>query len=311
MTTSYARDLDLNLLRVFVVVADAGSVTRAAERLYLTQPAISAALRRLTAATGAPLFARQGRGITLTSRGERLLAEVKPRLAAMVDATLAPPLFDPRTSERVVRLGLADTAEAWLLPGLLRALEREAPNMRIIASPVQFRSVQAVLERRDADMAVTVADEMPSTIRRQRLLFGKFACLFDPRFVKVKREISERAYFAHGHVIVSYSGDLRGIVEDMLHKTRRVRCSVSSFNNIGAIVEGSALLATVPVVVAEQACAARPVLRTARLPFEIEGGYTELLWPAVTDDDDACRFVRHKIREVAPRRAQAKGKSRE
>ncbi|MCA9590622.1 MAG: LysR family transcriptional regulator, partial [Myxococcales bacterium] len=61
MLPAYARDLDLNLLRVFVVVAEAGSVTVAASRLYLTQPAISSALKRLAVAVGAPLFARQGR----------------------------------------------------------------------------------------------------------------------------------------------------------------------------------------------------------------------------------------------------------
>ena len=68
MQENYGRDLDLNLLRVFAVVAEAGSVTAAASRLYLTQPAVSAALRRLTTAVGAPLFVRQGRGLALTSR---------------------------------------------------------------------------------------------------------------------------------------------------------------------------------------------------------------------------------------------------
>lgn len=69
MPTVYGRDLDLNLLRVFAVVAEAGSVTEAAGRLYLTQPAVSAALRRLTATLGAPLFVRRGRSLVLSSRG--------------------------------------------------------------------------------------------------------------------------------------------------------------------------------------------------------------------------------------------------
>src|SRR5262245_42782204 len=119
MQKNYGRDLDLNLLRVFVVVADAGSVTAAAARLYLTQPAVSAALKRLSVAVRAPLFTRQGRGLVLTSRAARLLAEARPHLAALVDAALSPPSFDPRTSDRTLRLGLSDTAEVWLLPPLL------------------------------------------------------------------------------------------------------------------------------------------------------------------------------------------------
>src|SRR3954468_10636063 len=98
MHDSYGRDLDLNLLRVFAVVAESGSVTEAAKRLYVTQPAVSAALRRLTAAVGAALFARSGRGIVLTGRGKRLAEAVHPHLERLVDAALAAPTFDPRTN---------------------------------------------------------------------------------------------------------------------------------------------------------------------------------------------------------------------
>src|SRR5689334_18748637 len=116
----YGRDLDLNLLRVFAVVADTGSVTEAAKRLYLTQPAVSAALRRLTTAVGVPLFARSGRGLVLTSRGRRLADAVHPHLERLVDAALASPSFDPATSDRTLRIGMSDAAEQWLLPRLLR-----------------------------------------------------------------------------------------------------------------------------------------------------------------------------------------------
>src|SRR5215468_6064291 len=133
MPDVYGRDLDLNLLRVFAVVAEAGSVTEAAKRLYLTQPAVSAALRRLTATVGAPLFARNGRGLVLTSRGARLRDGLHPHLEKLVDAALSPATFDPKTSDRTLRLGFSDAAEQWLLPELLHVLEAEAPRMRVIA----------------------------------------------------------------------------------------------------------------------------------------------------------------------------------
>src|SRR5687768_11339185 len=122
MSTSYERDLDLNLLRVFVVVAETGSVTGAAGRLYLTQPAVSAALRRLRSAVGTALFVRAGRGLALTARGRRLFASARPHLEALVEAARSPASFDPATSERTVRLGLSDANETWLLPPLLRLL---------------------------------------------------------------------------------------------------------------------------------------------------------------------------------------------
>lgn len=297
MPNSYGRDLDLNLLRVFAVVAEAGSVTEAARRLYLTQPAVSAALRRLTAAVGAPLFVRSGRGVVLTSRGQRLRAAVQPSLQRLIDAALAAPSFDPRTSERTLRLGLSDAAELWLLPRLLQVLAAEAPRMRVVSVPVQFRTVGAALAA-GLDAALTVADELPGDIRRERLIAGGFTCLYDPRHARL-RTLTEREYFARAHVIVSYNGDLRGVVEDLLGRSRDIRCSVSSFANLGALIDGTAMLATVPTLVASQIRTVRPHLRVKPLPFAIPTGHIELLWPAATDDDPPCRFARDRIAQIA------------
>lgn len=95
----------------------------------------------------------------------------------------------------------------------------------------------------------------------------------------MKKPFRERDYFAHEHVIVSYNGVLRGVVEDTLQKARLVRCSVSSFNNV--VVDGTALLATVPKLVATLA-----------------GTPLELLWSAANDDDPAGTFVREKIAQI-------------
>jgi LysR family transcriptional regulator, mexEF-oprN operon transcriptional activator len=293
----YGRDLDLNLLRVFVVVAESGTVTEAASRLYLTQPAVSAALRRLSQAVGAPLFVRRGRGLVLTDRGKHLREAASVHLGALVDAALSPATFDPASADRTLRLGLSDVAEAWLLPPLLRILEREAPRLRIIALPVQFRTVSSLLMN-GLDAAVTVADALPETVRRQALFHGGFTCLFDPRFAKLKR-LTEAEYFAHAHIIVSYNGDLRGIVEDVFGRARNVRCSVGSFANLGALLSGTAMLATVPEIVAEHLRKTHPELATKRLPLPLAGMPMELLWPAAADDDAPCRFVRQKVVEIA------------
>jgi LysR family transcriptional activator of mexEF-oprN operon len=295
----YGRDLDLNLLRVFAVVAESGAVTEAARRLYMTQPAVSAALRRLNTAVGAPLFMRSGRGLALTGRGQRLRAGLDRHLQPLVDAALAPASFDPATSERTIRLGLSDSAELWLLPPLLRTLAREAPRMRIVSIPVQFRTIGAALATGLA-AAITVADELPSTIRREPVMEGGFACLHDPRHARLRR-LTEADYFAHDHVIVSYNGDLRGIVEELLGKTRRIRCSVSSFAHIGALIDGTSMLATIPEMVARQIRATRPHLAIKTLPFTVPSFPAELLWPAATDDDEPCNYVRARIRDIAAR----------
>jgi len=267
MNTIHARDLDLNLFRVLVTVADTGSVTAAAAQLYLTQSAVSAALGRLRTAIGTPIVARHGRGVVLTERGARIVAEVRPHLEAVIQVALAPAAFDPRTSERTIRLGLADSAEEWLLPPLLRLLSRAAPRMRLVCTSVQFRTVAEALATRRVDVALTVADALPSAVLRRPLVRGNFVCLFDPRFTRLGARPTERAYLAQDHVIVSYNGDLRGMVEDTFGRERRARCSVATFASIGAVVDGSALVATVPDIVAWSILKRRPNLRTGRLPF--------------------------------------------
>ncbi len=310
MQESYGRDLDLNLLRVFLVVAEAGSVTGAAARLYLTQPAISAALRRLQSAVGAPLFVRQGRGLALSSRGAALRAKAQLHVSALVEAALAPQVFDAASSERVLRLGLSDAAEVWLLPRLLRALAEQAPRLSLIVVPVQFRTVGEALSSGKVDVAVAIADELPPSVRRQTLFLAELVCLFDRRHARVGKRLTERAYFEHEHVIVSYNADLRGVIEDVFHKQRRTRCSVGSFANVPELVEGSALLATVPRLLAEDAVRRRPTLAHRDLPFEPSSARTDMLWPAATEDDEACRFLRARLVELTAAHSPHRAKPR-
>lgn len=309
MNAVNARNLDLNLLPVLVAVADTGSVTAAAERLYLTQSAISAALGRLKQAVGEAVVVRHGRGVVLTERGARLVAEARPHLDAILQSALQPARFDPRTSDRTLRLGLADIADEWLLPRVLRFLDLEAPGIRLVCSAIQFRTVAEALATRRIDVAITVADELPASVARRPLIQSHFVCLFDPRHVRLGTRPTERAYLAQDHVIVSYNGDLRGVIEDSFGKQRRVRCSVASFAGIGAIVDGGRLVATIPSVVAAEVVRIRPHLRLAPIPFAHEPGTLELLWPTALDVDPACRFVRDAIIQMADA-AERSGRAR-
>jgi LysR family transcriptional activator of mexEF-oprN operon len=308
MTTVYARDLDLNLLRVFVVIAEAGSVTEAASRLYLTQPAVSAALRRLTMAVGAPLFVRAGRGLALTARGERLLRTARPHLQALVDAATAPAVFDPKTSDRIVRIGMADSSEGWLLSPLLRVMEKQAPRMRLIIVPVQFRTIAEALANNRVDVAITVADDLPSDVQRLPLFHSTFTCIYDSRRLKLGKKLTREEYLALDHVLVSYNGDLRGIVEDFFGVQRRVRVSVPTFGHVTPALDDTALLATVPVIVAQHIVKKRPSFRTVAVPFALIGTPLELLWRNAQNDDEALRFIREhivRIAKVAAKKAKA------
>lgn len=298
----YERDLDLNLLRVFAVVAETGSVTQAATQLYLTQPAVSAALRRLSDATGTPLFTRSGRGIALTSRGAEVRSVVRTHLIALTGAVRATEAFDPKTVERRVRLGLGDAVTPWLLPKLIQLAAEHAPGLSFITLPVQFRNVARALSAGDVDIAVAVADDLPSDVVRERLFTSDFVALYDPAVLKLPRVLSRERYLQEWHIIVSYNGDTRGLVEDVYGVRRKVRASIASFDPVGALVEGSALIATIPRFVATDIQRVRPKLRLTKLPFPLEGAYTELLHRRATDDDPMLGWVREHVRRFSRER---------
>ncbi len=291
------RDLDLNLLRVLLVVAEEGGVTRAAARLYLTQSAVSAALGRLQGAVGEALVARQGRGITLTARGRQLVDAARPHLRGLQDAVRAAPGFDPARCERTFRLGLDDGGEFLLLGALLTRVRREAPGARLVVLPVQFRTVNDALTAHAIDLAVTVADEAPPQVAREVLGTDRFVCVHDPRGSGLGAKVTRAEYVARPHVIVSYNGDLRGIVEDATALRRRVVCSVTGFSVLGELLRGSDLLATVPAAIAARLMARHRTLRAAALPFSLPVFPREVLWNR-SDDDDALRWLRACVRDA-------------
>lgn len=310
ISESYARDLDLNLLRVFMVVAEEGSITRAAERLYVTQPAVSGSMRRLAEFVGADLFARQGRGLVLTHRGVSLLAVARTHLAPLVEGVVAEPRFDPKVSTARVRLGIDDGFDAVILPLLLARLRETAPRMKLVVMFVNCHDVEDMLLGGKVDIAVCPADEPQRSIRRERLIGPgagmDFVCLYDARFVKLPPAPSAARYFAQQHIAVSYSGDGRGVVEDVIGRERDIRVSVPGFSTIGDVIDGSHLVATLPAMLAEHFQRTRPHLRTAPLPFRLEAGAVDLLWSRVADTDRAVQFVCDQLRAVVERRPAKK-----
>jgi LysR family transcriptional activator of mexEF-oprN operon len=184
--------------------------------------------------------------------------------------------------------------------------------MRLVVIPVQFRTVVEAFASARVDLAVTVADELPAGTERRALLHAGFVCLFDPRHARPGRPPSLDRYLAHEHVVVSYNGDLRGVVEDMLGVERRVRVSLPTFESVGVVVDGSSLLATVPEMVAREILSLRPHLRTAPLPREVVlgGAPMELLWRSAVDDDAAVRFVRDLVVRLAERASRPARKVR-
>jgi DNA-binding transcriptional LysR family regulator len=179
------RTLDLNLLRVFDAVMAEGSVTRAAERLAMTQPAASHALKRLHESVGEELLLRTAFGMRPTARAEALWPQVRAALAQLQGA-LAPPSFDPAADAATFNIAMADATAAMLLPGIVSAIEGERALANVRVLPLTTRDPRRLVEDGDADLAVgyfpnaiaaIVAQGGDATLHHRQLYATEYVCV--------------------------------------------------------------------------------------------------------------------------------------
>ena len=159
---SSLRHLDLNLLKAFDVLMDERSVTHAADRLAVSQPAVSGMMNRLRENFNDPLFIRARRGIVPTPRAEALAGSVK-RLLADAEAMLSPGEFDPATAEMILTVAGTDYSMRNILVPLLSVLRQEAPGIQLRMLPIDDTLIETQLERGDIDIALMTEVTAPAS----------------------------------------------------------------------------------------------------------------------------------------------------
>lgn len=146
--------LDLNLLKLFVAIAETGSVSRAASSVGLTQPAASNALSRLRLSLGDPLFLRDRSGMVPTRYTTAVLPAVRSSLGGVIEALAEASHFDPAQSRRCFRLSLSGLGEAIFLPRIVDTLFDEAPHISLQNNPVPLALLAETLQRGEIDLAL-------------------------------------------------------------------------------------------------------------------------------------------------------------
>ena len=208
------RTLDLNLLRVFDVVMAERNLTRAAERLSITQPAVSNALKRLRESVGEDLLTRERSGVRPTPRAEALWPEVRTALGHL-RAALAPGEFNPQADAASFRIAMADASAAMFMPSLVAHIERSEALANVRVLPLTTRDPGVLLERGDADLAIgyfpeTVAglraQGADSSLRHEQLHDSAYVCVMREGHPLAGRELTLDDYCAAHHLLVSFSG---------------------------------------------------------------------------------------------------------
>lgn len=212
---------DLNLLRTLDALLETASVSRASERLNLSQPAVSAALARLRLHLDDPLLIRGGNaGMSRTAFAEELRPRVR-RIIEDIEAALSGASFDPGSSTRVFRI-VASASAVCLVRSALSDIARNAPRAAIDILPMS-KSVDALLASGGADLAIG----SPWELRRcgDLMWLGEEAMrvVCRKRHPRLKDTLSLTQYLAEGHVLTSPNGRTGGFIDSALEATRRSR----------------------------------------------------------------------------------------
>jgi DNA-binding transcriptional LysR family regulator len=243
------RNIDLNLLVVLDVLLDERSVSRAAERLNLSQPAVSGALKRLRETFEDPLFVRTRQGIRPTPNALELIGPVKTVLKD-IDSILSVVGFDPDDAETVFTVAATDYAQMTFLAPLMREVHRAAPNIRFSIVSTDIPRMPGQFDRQEIDFAVTVPEMAPPNIHAMELFEDRYVCAVSASHPTATPEMSLDAFCALDHVLVTpSSGGFYGPTDDALAKQgrqRRVSVSVPNFLSLPGILANSEFITVAP-----------------------------------------------------------------
>ncbi len=294
------RRLDLNLLVAFQVLVREKSVSRAAERLFLGQPAMSGTLARLRDVFQDEILVRTGRGMEPTAKALALAAQLAPALETIRATLFAQPVFDPATQARTFHLGMRDWVESWLMPELLARVQRAAPGVRIAARASDARMGTGMLESEEMDLGVSLFPEGPSWQRREVLGAMGYRCVYDGKRLELRSPLSLEAYLAHPHLVTPTQADFRGTVDDELvghSKRRSVIYTTSRFAALPMILRHADVIATVPEQSARH-WAEVFGLTSSPVPVRIAPFTISMIWHAKREGDAGLHWLRGIVREV-------------
>jgi DNA-binding transcriptional LysR family regulator len=303
--------IDLNLLVYLDVLLREGSVTRAAQQLGITQPAMSNGLRRLRDLFSDPLLVRTSDGMTATERARELQPMIRKALAELEAALQPLGEFDAHSSNRVFRLMVSDYAESTLIPELVKRLREVAPNVILdvlTPSDVTFKDVEAG----KVDMAINRFDDMPQSFHQMTLWQDDFVCLVNHGH-PLAEKFDLEAYVASNHIWVSKTGMGAGVgidpekvvrlgwVDNALAKLgykRRISVFTRHYQMPALLAHNNDLVATLPRKVADMQAESASLL-VVPPPFPIPPFELKMAWSPLVQHHQAHRWLRRIIVDVA------------
>jgi DNA-binding transcriptional LysR family regulator len=302
MTTGF-RALDLNLLKVFEALMTEGSVTRAADALSITQPAVSNALARLRAAFGDPLFVRSGSGVSPTQRAMLLWASLGESIGLMRQ-TLEPQTFEIGRAQGEFSLAMSDYVAGLVVPRLAAHLGKVGPRIRLRTLPNTILDLGTQLENNLVDCALSVyvnEAQHPDHLRSRALWPVEYACFMRRGHpLASARRLTLRQFLNAGHVDVSLAGKAPSSYDLFLETKGLQRKLVASVNHYAVayeVVRHSDLLGVLPRNLGVLSEHARH-LHSVPVPLGAPQRIVSLFWHQRNETVPAHRWLRETLVEM-------------
>ena len=294
------KDLDLNLLVVFEQLLTERRVSRVADNLGLSQPAVSNALARLRKVTDDELFLRTTRGMEPTPFAQQLAEPVALALGMIHSAVNQRISFEPSKAQRAFTVGMTDIGEIYFLPALMEELAKVAPGIKMSTVRSTAVNLKDEMEAGRIDLAVGLLPQLKAGFFQRRLFKQRYVCMFRKGHRLDKRKVSLAEFSAAKHVLVVSEGTGHGKVDELMERSgivRDVRLTVPHFVAVGHLLSHSDLVATVPERLA-QALAVPFNLAYVSHPAKLPEIAINVFWHAKYHKDPANEWLRGLVFRV-------------
>lgn len=288
-------DLDGHLIRLLVTVVEVGSITGAAQRLGVTQSAVSHLLDKLRDITQDPLFVKSGRGIVATAHAEQLALQARNLLGSM-EAFARSSKFDPAQWRATITIAANDFQRDVLLPALMKRLQRLAPGVALRVIPSNVPDLE-MLRHEHCQLVISPRPPDGGDVMQKRLFEDENRVFFDPAQRQPPRTLTE--YLAAEHITVVYEPRRALDLDQWLRAKgieRNFKILVPGFAALPAFLRGSQLLATAPGLLSRyllKDLAHAPVpLACPRMPMY-------MIWHLRYQNDSAHQWLRKQLTQVA------------
>lgn len=293
------RPQELNMLMVFDAIMTEGSITRAANRLSMTQPAVSNTVSRMRAMWKDEVFIRNGRNIQPTLFANNLWQKIQDPLRGLASA-IDPATFEPQSSDRTFRIGTSGIVIDIAWRALRKVVEAEAPNINIYAHPLTTTNGGNMLDDAEVDLVVGTLGLMPENLNAEFIFDSHFVCIMRKGHPLEKCSLTLEEFAAAEHLLVSLSGDIHGVTDQELERydlKRRVAMTVNDFSSAIPLVIDSDLIAILPSSALGGALN-NPLLSIRKPPVSIPESSVNFFWHKRQEADLGLIWLKEKLRTI-------------